>query len=194
MVEGISKGGKSDGTASTIYTDQVASDKHRYSLVWGGWERETRRQVVLSELSEVIDRVGARDLMDNLPWTTGPRRSVALANFCKRPHEQDHDIRKRMHQILLRFAESDTNVKGKRLWCSFSRSPEERRRAAHASLVKRIVAKITPGAEDRLDNGTHDGDDLVGSAQDLLSRLLRAGLQTREAVDRCHPLGPGAQG
>ena len=49
--------------------------------------------------------------LDADPWTTGPRRLVALANFTARRGEGDSEIRKRMHKIVI--AEH-------RLWCSYS--------------------------------------------------------------------------
>ena len=107
--------------------------------------------MVLQDLAQLIDKLHVRDFLDAPPWTSGPRRSVALANFAQRPGETAHDTRQRMHKVVMAFAGGNTNVGDRRIWCSFSRSPEERRRAGHASLVKKVVKEISEAHLDRLD-------------------------------------------
>ena len=151
MVEDIAKGGSSRSDGGSTKMSMGGLDRHRHTLVWGGWPRESRRQLVLQDLAQLIDRLHVRDFLDAPPWTSGPRRSVALANFAQRPGETAHDTRQRMHKVVMAFAGGNTNVGDRRIWCSFSRSPKERRRAGQASLVKKVVKEISEAHLDRLD-------------------------------------------
>ena len=60
-------------------------DRRKNTLVFGGWNPDTRRDTILSELRQVDAD------FDNAPFTTGPRRAVALANFntCKGESEAE---------------------------------------------------------------------------------------------------------
>ena len=66
------------------------------TLVYGGWARESRRKVILEELQEAVASLGVADLLDDSPFTTGARRSMALSSFNQRPGESFENMRSRM--------------------------------------------------------------------------------------------------
>ena len=63
--------------------------RRRWTLVFGGWDQDTRRATILSELDQA--------------FTTGPRRSVAMANIGERDGETEGDRKGRMHRIVMAF-------------------------------------------------------------------------------------------
>ncbi|CAE7902753.1 pol [Symbiodinium microadriaticum] len=120
-------------------------DAHRRqrTLIYGGWARDTRRGELLEELKKATESLGVAKYMDEAPFTTGVRRSIALSSFRERPGESYTDMRARMQFIIRAFYESEVIGKqGKKLWCSWSKSKQERVHSSHASLFKRIVGDI----------------------------------------------------
>ena len=133
-----SGGGRMDTTGT-------GDDVHRRqrTLVYGGWGRDTRRVELLEELKKAADSLGVAKFMDEAPFTTGVRRSIALSSFRERPGETYADMRARMQLIIRAFYESEVIGKqGKRLWCSWSKSRQERVHSSHASMLKRIVGDL----------------------------------------------------
>ncbi|CAE7216041.1 unnamed protein product [Symbiodinium sp. CCMP2592] len=115
----------------------------RLTLIFGGWPAQTRRGTILGQLEQAIQALGLAAEFDQAPFTTGPRRSVAMANFVSRAHEKDGDVRVRMMKVLQTTNNAKVELQGgvKSLWCSFSRSPLERGRAAVAAVVKKAVMR-----------------------------------------------------
>ncbi|OLP97976.1 hypothetical protein AK812_SmicGene19616 [Symbiodinium microadriaticum] len=131
----------------------VADDRRRSTLVIGGWPRDSRRQDILRELKEAVQKLGLSDLVDQEAFCTGPRRSIALMPMSSRESESEADKRARMFKFVSAFASNELySGAGTKLWCSFSKSPEERAIAAHAALVKRVVVSFDPIlAQEQLD-------------------------------------------
>ena len=131
----------------------VADDRRRSTLVIGGWPRDSRRQDILRELKEAVQKLGLSDLVDQEAFCTGPRRSIALMPILNRESESEADKRARMFKFVSAFASNDLySGAGTKLWCSFSKTPEERAVAAHAALVKRVVVSFDPVlAQEQLD-------------------------------------------
>ena len=73
-------------TASTGGWD--LPDKYRWTLVYGGWERETRKGTILRELDQVLAQLHVDADLDGMPWTSGARRSNAFSNFQLRRGER----------------------------------------------------------------------------------------------------------
>ena len=61
----------------------------------------------------VLNRLQLEHELDDNTWTTGARRSTALAKFRARPGESDMMVRQRMHKLA--FAEGQTTVGSLRL-------------------------------------------------------------------------------
>ncbi|CAE7196595.1 unnamed protein product [Symbiodinium sp. CCMP2592] len=93
------------------------------------------------------------EYLDQQPFTTGPRRSVAMVNFHLRPSEREGDPRQRMMKVLQTVNAGKVQLEGaaKTLWCSFSRTPAERGRASVTALIKKTVMRHCPARQDDLD-------------------------------------------
>ncbi|CAE7462659.1 unnamed protein product [Symbiodinium necroappetens] len=110
---------------------------------------------------------GIGQQFDSAPFTTGPRRSVALCNFQPRERESASDTRSRMMTIINAVNAAQAHLVGgeKPLWCSFSRTPEERGRASIPGFVKKVVMTHKPGAKDDLDLEYSSGMSWMDEAQ-----------------------------
>ena len=134
--------------------------------MYGGWERETRKSVILQQLDEALDKLGLRGHLDNPAFCTGPRRSTALSTFIVRPGETDYTARKRMHAVILGLANGGVQVppNGKKMFATYSKSGSERIIASHASWVKRAVATFGQNHLDQLDVEFSTGTCWYGSS------------------------------
>ena len=58
----------------------AADDRHKFTLVYGGWPRESPRKLILSQcqLNSALASLDLAGLTDTSAFTTGPRRSLAL--------------------------------------------------------------------------------------------------------------------
>ncbi|CAE7662879.1 unnamed protein product [Symbiodinium sp. CCMP2456] len=134
------------GTSAVGRVPKAVDERRKGTLVFGGWPRESKRVTILTELAEALKKVDLLGAMDDKPFCTGPRRSVVLLNMPLRQEEDDQARRQRMFSFVTRFQETEiTCSAGTRLWCSFSKSPEERAVAGHASWVKRTVQALPGG-------------------------------------------------
>ena len=156
------------GSASTTasgHDGRSLVSKYACTLVFGGWARDTRRQMLLSQLDAALAFLSLDALLDERPWTTGPRRSTAMVKFRFRDGEGHQEMRQRMLKLVTTFAEADYKISGSRLWCTFSKTPEERARAGHASLVKRVVQAVAPVCLDALDLEHSSGSAWLGESK-----------------------------
>ncbi|CAE6963578.1 unnamed protein product [Symbiodinium sp. CCMP2592] len=116
-------------------------ERRRSTLVFGGWPKDSRRVDILADLKEALPKLGLATECDESPFCTGPRRSIALLSVPLRAMETEQGRRARMFKFVSAFQGHEVSSKsGTKLWCNFSKSPKERAIAAHASLVKRVVA------------------------------------------------------
>ena len=139
----------------------------KLTLVFGGWGQQTRRHIILHQLKMAVEALKLQQLFDTPPFTTGPRRSVALCNFQQRPNEAIHDTRARMLEVITAINAASAHLDGgdKPLWCSFSRTPQERGKAALPGFVKRIVLTHTPQKKDDLDLEYYSGKSWMDETQ-----------------------------
>ena len=149
----------------------IAEHDRRLTLVYGGWERETRKGVILQQLSEAIDQLNLRDFVDQPPFCTGPRRSTAMSNFVIRDGENEYMVRKRMHEIILGLANGAVQIpnSGKRMFATYSKTRSERAVANHAGWIKRTMTSFGSQHAELLDveystGSCWLGDSLVSSA------------------------------
>ncbi|CAE7294318.1 unnamed protein product [Symbiodinium sp. CCMP2592] len=133
------KGLVQTGAVQAVPKDDA--ERRKSTLVVGGWPRDSRRQDILKELEMAIRRLGLAGMVDQQAFCTGPRRSVALLPMPLRANETEQARRDRMYKFVTAFGENEVmSGASTRLWCNFSKSPEERAVASHAALVKRTVA------------------------------------------------------
>ena len=96
----------------------------------------------MRDLDKVLEQTGVNHLVDGRPWTSGARRSNAMSNLHVRSGEAEYQARDRMQQIILAFSEQQPTVGGRKIFATWSKPPEERRRGAHCSFVKKLVATL----------------------------------------------------
>ena len=142
-----------------------ALDKYRYSLIFRGWARDTRRATILRDVKEAIGKVGVRDFCDGDPWVSGARRSNAFLNFHARGSEMGHQIRDRMQKIIVKFGEAQPEVRGTRVTATWSKPPEERARGSHCNFTKKVVASLAESALENLDMERQTGSAWLGDTK-----------------------------
>ncbi|CAE7625517.1 Zdhhc3, partial [Symbiodinium sp. CCMP2456] len=132
-----------EGSVSSGRVENDDQARRQRTLIFGGWARETRRGDLLSELKTALSKLDVEGLLDAPPFTTGVRRSMALASFAERRGESYGHMRARMQQVIRAFAEAEVlGVQGRKLWCNWSKSRLERMHSSHASWVKKGIAGI----------------------------------------------------
>ena len=152
--------------------DKGDAERRKSTLVFGGWLRDSRRADILAELKEAMERLGLVAECDTPPFCTGPRRSIASMPVPVRPHETESERRARMFKFVSAFASNDVkSSSGGKLWCNFSKSPQERAIASHASHVKRVVSAFDESiANSQLDFEYKTGS--VWGPQSLIASVL----------------------
>ncbi|CAE7889037.1 unnamed protein product, partial [Symbiodinium necroappetens] len=131
---------------------QVAADpahggpNRRLTLVFGGWERDTRKGLLLEQLKQALAALGPSQQLDAEAFCTGARRSVALCPFKQRPGEDHSGPRDRMLHIVQVVNSSKVTLEGaaRPLWATFSKTPAERGRASWATIVRKVVLRCSP--------------------------------------------------
>ena len=149
--------------------DETA-ERRRTTLVFGGWDRDTKRDKVLSELEQALSGLNLKDQVSDRPFTTGPRRSVALLNFPLMRQETDEQRRQRMHEVVLTVSQSQVLTSaGKKMWCAYSKTKQQRDISGHCSWIKRALSQLSEDLVRSLDveyssGSVWLGDSLVASA------------------------------
>ena len=147
-------------------TDDQGRDR-RLSLVFGGWDRGTRRPVILQDLEACLEKLGLKHLTDEAGFTTGARRSVALMNFHLREGEDHGQLKKRMFSIIKGIAGKDMlNSQERKFWVTVSKTPSERRKGSHTAWIKRTLDHL--GVDQQraeVDLEYHSGSAWVGDVQ-----------------------------
>ncbi|CAE7583299.1 pol [Symbiodinium sp. CCMP2456] len=127
-------------------------EKRRNTLVIGGWPKDSRRGVILADLQEALRGLRLEAQHDAEPFCTGPRRSIALLPMPKRQGETEQGHRDRMFSFVQAFGGTQVLTKtGAKLWCNFSKSPEQRIIASHSGLIKKVVGSLVANSEGLLD-------------------------------------------
>ncbi|CAE7195220.1 unnamed protein product [Symbiodinium sp. CCMP2592] len=140
-------------------------DKRRHTLVIGGWERDTRRGTILSEVEEALKQLKLMDLTDTKAFTTGPRRSVALLPFELRKNELESARKERMYGVLSGLMDGGlTTSAGKRLWAAVSKSKEQREIGGHCAWLKRALGTFSADLAGQLDLEYSSGSSWLGAS------------------------------
>ena len=143
------------------------------ALVFGGWPATAKRNIVLRELKGILDDVGAGEMLDEAPWTPGPRRGVALSSFRQREGEDFEDMKARMLEItaLVNKASipTESTLDGCPVWAAVSRDRGDRLISSHASKLRRLLHTMKVSVDDT-DADYKEGslwmaDQLLGSAK-----------------------------
>ena len=152
----------------------ASENERRPALVFGGWAASTRRKVVLGDLAKILRDVAADELLDEPPWTPGPRRGVALAGFKLRPGESVEDQKARMVEVanLINKAGIPTEhtLDHCPVWCTVSRERSQRPGGAHASKIRRVLHALQLGVDD-VDTDYREGS--VWRGEVLLGSVVR---------------------
>ena len=140
----------SSGSSTTM--EPVNLERHKFTLIFGGWSKETPRRTVVDQLHKALQELELTGSTDHPGFTTGPRRALALMQFRTRSQEGFQGMRERMAHIMGTINRSTVIVRGGgKLWCGFSKSKQERDRGSHAALVRRVVRMLAPAAEAELE-------------------------------------------
>ncbi|CAE7579342.1 RTase [Symbiodinium sp. CCMP2592] len=148
-------------------------DRRKFTLVFGGWRQDTPRRTIVAEVSEALRRLDVAQHTDSEPFTTGPRRSVALLGFSYRRGEGFSDVRQRMHKVLMGLSQAKPLTShNKPMWCSYSKTRAERDVSSHAGWVKRSLAALSAEIAQALD--VEYGTGTVWLGESMLASATRS--------------------
>ena len=139
--------------------------RRKTTLVLGGWQRDTRRSVILSDVSSFFGKLGIdSSLVDNEAFTTGPRRNTALLNFKIRAGEGLTAVRQRMLKVIQMTAKGELTVSssGKKFFATYSKTPAERELGATCGLVRAAAKTFGEDVVDSLEVDYHTGTAWLG--------------------------------
>ena len=148
-------------------TSMPNEDRYRNVIIVGGWTEEVRKQVLLKQLRGALATLRLTANLDSDPYTTGPRKKVGFIKLTPRKNEEHEAFRSRLHSFVAAFAEHHVLVSEdqptSRMWAGYSRPPEQRARASHASWVKRTIARIDESRMGDLDLEHSTGSAWLGA-------------------------------
>ncbi|CAE7736685.1 unnamed protein product [Symbiodinium necroappetens] len=136
------------------------SEEDQRSLIVGGWLADTRRLTIESEARDILEQPAFAPLVDTTKLTIfGPRRSFGILRFNCRDNETAQEVKKRMWEVVNKIREMKISLpstvgeqsEGKRVWASFLKTPEARKRSAMCSLTRRVVMQLA--RESRTETG-----------------------------------------
>ena len=115
-------------SASTAVMDASNSDRHRFTLVFGGWPKDSSRKTITDQAHKALQEVGVSSLTDYPTFCTGPRRSMCLLQFRVRsPAEDFAGMRDRMGKVMTTVNQHNVILRGgKKMWCGYSKPKHER--------------------------------------------------------------------
>ena len=185
------KGGTSSASMSTVM-EASNSDRHRCTLVFGGWPRDCPRKTITDQVHQALRECGLASLSDNPAFCTGPRRSMCLMQFRTRtPNEDFVAMRERMGKIVTGINQNNVLLRGgRRLWCSYSKTKVERDRGSHGALVRRTIRAVAPCQEEDLELEYATGSAWLGEFK-LSSATLEPEEAREDELQRFDSITPG---
>ena len=140
----VSKVEDGSTTASAELGNNTDTMRRKLTLVIGGSAVDTKRATILDKVNSLIADLKLKELTDESPFCTGPRRTCALLPFKVRTGEGVPEAKDRMHRVLSATVASKTPVAGMTWppWCGVSKTPAERLRASHCRLLRRVIAAL----------------------------------------------------
>ena len=187
VMESLSKRVTVLENAKDCSTKAPSETSTRMTLVFGGWPRETRRQVILQDLQRALKETQTVTMLDDDPFTTGPRRSIALANCWPRSGEEMAHVKRRMHNVISAFIRAEPKTSsGERIWTSFSKTQQERKRGAHATWIKKILKALNVDeAHSAVDVERSTGSSWLGSTKvSGIGKVEKDNLFVQERTER----------
>ncbi|CAE7033110.1 pol, partial [Symbiodinium sp. KB8] len=133
----------------------AGSDPGRPNLmIFGGWPQDTKREVLLEELTQCLAQLGLQDTFEDY-FCTGPRRGFAMALLSTTPHESGPELKKRMISVAQQVQKANLSTKsmeqGRCLRASLGKSKHERMISNHAGKTKRLILTAAPNAHSYLE-------------------------------------------
>ncbi|CAE7942707.1 unnamed protein product [Symbiodinium sp. KB8] len=122
------------------------SEEDRRTLVFGGWNQDTKKQIILDESGAFLKQDDVKDFVDAHELQVwGPRKSFGMLRFKVREGEEQRGVRDRMWKTIqaLRanahhLASTGAADGGKPMWAQFVKTREARKRSSHGSLIRRV--------------------------------------------------------
>ena len=131
-------------------TGSTAEGSERLALVVGGWKAETHRDLILSDFESLVKELDLKSWLDGGHFVPGIRNSVAIVPFVAREHEQEHQVRTRMSQVIqiVREARLQTQnlPENATVWAAVLRPRAARQPAAHAGKVRKCLYTLEVNA------------------------------------------------
>ena len=182
-----------EGSTTASTSAEPDLEKHnKFSLIFGGWPRDTARRTVVDQLHKALQDLNLAGSTDFPGFTTGPRRAVALMQFKIRHHEQFQGMRERMANIIGTVNRGSVALKnGGKLWCSFSKTKPERDRGSHAALVRRVIRQVAAHQEGDLEAEYGTGSTWWGEYK-FSSAVEAAPVRSDGTIMEFDALQPGA--
>ena len=146
------QGSGSTASMSTVM-DSTTAERHRFTLIFGGWPRDSQRKVICDQLHQSLIDLGVARLTDNPAFCTGPRRSMSLLQFkIRSPQEDFAGMRDRMSRVVNAVNQGNITLRGgKKLWSGYSKPRHERERGAHGALLRRVLRCLDSTQEEFLE-------------------------------------------
>ena len=154
-----------DGSSASAST-ATSDERHRTTLVLGGFKRDTKRLDIVNFVQKAIRDLRLQDDVDKECFTTGPRRSFCLLPFILRTGERNDQLRDRMRKVMLafqtrRFAIPDHD---KTLWCVLSKPKAAREKAGHCGAVRAAIYYFSKDKIDEVDSDYGTGTCWLGQS------------------------------
>ena len=117
------------------------------TVLFGGWKADTKRGVIVDDITRTLAKAGADDLVDQTPWVPRARHSICLSEMKLREAESERDREQRMLAIIAKVNDSKISTQklasGNTLWATISRPKSDRGNGPHASKVRRLLHMIS---------------------------------------------------
>ena len=122
------------------------------SLVFGGWRMDTKKTLILADLTAVLKDAQVDGLLDAPAWVPAVRHSVAIAEFTLRKDENADGQRTRMMAIIAAVnaarVQSENTAEGKNIWAAVSRPRSERGPGYHCGKTRKVFYELNIGVSE----------------------------------------------
>ena len=117
------------------------------TVLFGGWKAETKRSVIVADITKALAKAEADDLVDQRPCVPRARLSICLSEMKLRDKETKRDRELRMLALIARINDPRISTQklasGGTLWATVSRPKADRGNGSHASKVRRLLRMVS---------------------------------------------------